>query len=302
MTSSDQKKHMQVLNFQKDRWGRSITECLFHSMEGTTDTHLRDSQRNDYRNNYRGRYVYPASRTRDHRAPYPPLRREYNHKVTLVLTLDSLTKHPKEILATKTQLCLLAPRPMIMPLRSGNTDRYCDYHQEKGYYTNDYIQLRKQLEMALELGKLNHLVKDVRQRGMGSHSRDAPQPAKIINVISVNSVKDKKQKGSEITKSWMNIRISFPAISSEDISEEPLIVEAKVEGYLARLKETQTDLVGFVGEISKSLGKIELEMSRKETYGRGRKIRGEKEVAVMEEVLVNSSFPDQRVSIGRGLS
>ncbi|GJZ88437.1 hypothetical protein Tco_0660219 [Tanacetum coccineum] len=32
----------------------------------------------------------------------------------------------------------------------------------------------------------------------------------------------------------MNIPISFPAISSEDIFEEPLIVEAEVEGYLVR--------------------------------------------------------------------
>nr|GEY45438.1 hypothetical protein [Tanacetum cinerariifolium] len=74
----------------------------------------------------------------------------------------------------------------------------------------------------------------------------------------------------------------------EDVSDEPLIVEAEVEGYLvrriyvdrgasvevmfehyfenlspaikARLKETQTDLVGFVEEATKPLGKIELEV------------------------------------------
>nr|GFD37824.1 reverse transcriptase domain-containing protein [Tanacetum cinerariifolium] len=88
--------------------------------------------------------------------------------------------------------------------------------------------------MALESGKLNHLVKDVRQRGSGSHGRDAPQTAKVINAISVNSVKYKKRKVREMTKLWMNIPISFPAISSEDISEEPLIVEVEVEGYLVR--------------------------------------------------------------------
>ncbi|GKD63304.1 reverse transcriptase domain-containing protein, partial [Tanacetum coccineum] len=149
-------------------------------------------------------------------------------------------------------------------------------------------QLRKQLEMALESGKLNHLVKDVRRRGRGSQGQDDPQPAKIINVISVNSVKDKKRKIREVTESWMNIPITFPAVSSDDISEEPLIVEAEVEGYLVRrvyvdegssvevmfehcfenlnprikagLRETQTDLVGFAGEVSKPLGKIELDV------------------------------------------
>nr|GEU91477.1 putative reverse transcriptase domain, ribonuclease H-like domain protein [Tanacetum cinerariifolium] len=131
-------------------------------------------------------------------------------------------------------------------------------------------------------------VKDVRQRERGSHGRDALQPAKIINVISVNSINDKKQKAREATESWMNTPISFPVITSEDISDEPLIIEAKVEGYFvrrvyvdegssvevmfkhcfenldektkARLKETQTDFVGFAGEISKPLKIIELEV------------------------------------------
>ncbi|GJW68315.1 reverse transcriptase domain-containing protein [Tanacetum coccineum] len=194
--------------------------------------------------------------------------------------------------------------------------------------------------------------------------------------------------------------ISFLAISSEDISEEPLIVEAEVEGYLvrrvyvdegssvevmfehcfenldsrikARLKETQTDLVGFEGEISKPLGKIELEVCfdnrglcrrtsmkfivvrvpspyniilgrprlktlrtipstihsmmkfptpkgmatlvtqtiiiaecgrlEKKQMIKEESFEREKEVAVTKEVLVNPSFSDQRVTIGRRLS
>ncbi|GKC56875.1 reverse transcriptase domain-containing protein [Tanacetum coccineum] len=176
-------------------------------------TRPRESRMDDFRNSHRGRDAYYVNKARDDRAPYPPPRGEYNSRVA--------------------PLRLPVPRPMLNPLRSGNTDRYCDYHQEKGHYTNDCIQLRKQLEMTLESGKLNHLVKDVRQRGRGSHGRDDPQPAKIINVISVNSVKDKKRKVKERPESLDNIHI-FPAISSEDISEEPLIVEAVVEGYLVR--------------------------------------------------------------------
>ncbi|GKB88846.1 reverse transcriptase domain-containing protein [Tanacetum coccineum] len=252
------------------------------------NTHPGDSRRSDYRNSYRGRDAYPMNRTRDYRAPYPQPRGEYHNRFAPMLTLDSLTKRPKEILATETQLRLPALRPMLNPLKSGNMDRYYAYHQEKGQYTNDYIQLRKQLEMALESGKLDHLVKVVLQRGRGSHGKDAPQPAKIINVISVNSVKDKKRKVREVTEVWMNTPITFPSIASEDISDEPLIVEAEVEGYLvrqiyvdegslvevmfkhcfenihpritARLRETRTDLVRFAGEVSKPLGKIELEV------------------------------------------
>nr|GEU41443.1 hypothetical protein [Tanacetum cinerariifolium]GEU62796.1 hypothetical protein [Tanacetum cinerariifolium] len=80
-------------------------------------------------------------------------------------------------------------KPYILLRGERNTDRYCDYHQGKGHYTNKCIQLKKQLEMALESGKLNHLI---------------------------------------------NIPITFPAIPAEDIFEEPLIVEAEVEGYMVR--------------------------------------------------------------------
>ncbi|GKE35200.1 hypothetical protein Tco_1454522 [Tanacetum coccineum] len=49
---------------------------------------------------------------------------------------------------------------MIETPKKENLDRYCDYHGEKGHYTNDCYQLKRQLEAALESGKLNHLVKD----------------------------------------------------------------------------------------------------------------------------------------------
>ncbi|GKA49158.1 hypothetical protein Tco_0742116, partial [Tanacetum coccineum] len=105
-----------------------------------------------------------------------------------------------------------------------NTDRYCNYHQEKGHYTNDCKKLKKQLKMALESGKLNHLVKDVRQRGRGNRRDEAPQPAKIINMIRVVPVEEKIINIQP--EEWMNIPITFPLVSSEDVSDELLIVEA----------------------------------------------------------------------------
>ncbi|GJX60386.1 reverse transcriptase domain-containing protein [Tanacetum coccineum] len=86
----------------------------------------------------------------------------------------------------------------------------------------------------------------------------------------------------------MNTPITFPGVISDDASDEPLIIEAEVEGYLVRrvyvdegssvevmfehcfenlpakvkagLRETRTDLVGFAGEVAKPLGKIDLEV------------------------------------------
>ncbi|GJV02423.1 reverse transcriptase domain-containing protein [Tanacetum coccineum] len=107
-------------------------------------------------------------------------------------------------------------------------------------------------------------------------------------MVRILSSKEKKRKDREATEAWMNTPITFPGVISDDASDEPLIIEAEVEGYLVRrvyvdegssvevmfehcfenlpakvragLRETKTDLVGFAGEVAKPLGKIDLEV------------------------------------------
>ncbi|GKB05808.1 hypothetical protein Tco_0834003 [Tanacetum coccineum] len=78
------------------------------------------ARRNEKRNNHRRRDNYDLYRGRDNRAPYPPPRGDYQGRVHLVFTLDALTKPPKEILVTKTQLRLPPLRPMLNPSKGGN--------------------------------------------------------------------------------------------------------------------------------------------------------------------------------------
>ncbi|GJR74526.1 hypothetical protein Tco_0086891 [Tanacetum coccineum] len=86
----------------------------------------------------------------------------------------------------------------------------------------------------------------------------------------------------------MNVPITFPPVPARDLSDEALVMEAEIEGYLvrrihidkgasieimyehcfnmlhpkikARLTETQTTVSGFSGERVKPLGKIELDV------------------------------------------
>ncbi|GJV65219.1 reverse transcriptase domain-containing protein [Tanacetum coccineum] len=64
---------------------------------------------------------------------------------------------------------------------------------------------------------------------------------------------ENKRKSTEKEESWMRALITFPAVSSEEVSDEPIIIEAIMEGYM-------TDLVGFPGEVVKPLEKMELEV------------------------------------------
>ncbi|GJY77723.1 hypothetical protein Tco_0483524 [Tanacetum coccineum] len=161
---------------------RDVHQRLTFPTSTRNDRDNRSSQRRDYKGN-------------DYKNPY---------------------KCPKEILATETQLQLPAPRPVANPLRTGDPDKYCDYHQDKGHHTNDCIQLRKQLEIALESGKLNHLMKDLRQRVGRGQSKNPPPPPKVINMVRILSSKEKKRKDRKATEAWMNAPITFPGVISDD--------------------------------------------------------------------------------------
>ncbi|GKB02660.1 hypothetical protein Tco_0830749 [Tanacetum coccineum] len=68
---------------------------------------------------------------------------------------------------------------------------------------------------------------------------------------------DRKRKSrAGVEQDCMKVLITFPPILADDVSDEPLIVEAKVEGYL-------TKLVGFAGEQLIPIGTIELEVAFK---------------------------------------
>ncbi|GJY57162.1 hypothetical protein Tco_0456277 [Tanacetum coccineum] len=208
----------------------------------------------------------------------------YHHPM---VNLNSLTKKPNKIIALELQLNLQPPRPMQLPPKKENQDRYYDYHGEKGPYTNKCFQLRRQLEMAQESGKLNHLIKGVRQRGRGNTKGRDARKDKVINMIR-SWPDDRKRKSVQREESWIKAPIVFHPLSMEDASDEPLIIEAVMERYLvrrvyvdqgasmevmfehcfenlspamkSRLRSTQMDFVGFVGSMVKPLGKIELEV------------------------------------------
>ncbi|GJS97669.1 hypothetical protein Tco_0804637 [Tanacetum coccineum] len=99
-----------------------------------------------------------------------------------VLTLDLLVSTLKEILATEHQLHLPQPPPLVGVPSKENLNKYCDYHNEKGHNTSDCFYLKRQLEIALDSDKLNHLVKDVREKEKGRQKGNGPQKGKVINM------------------------------------------------------------------------------------------------------------------------
>ncbi|GJY18228.1 hypothetical protein Tco_0389719 [Tanacetum coccineum] len=54
---------------------------------------------------------------------------------------------------------------MTGPAKSQNKNKFCEFHGDKGYNTDECIHLRKQIEEAVKSGLLSHLIKEIKQGG-----------------------------------------------------------------------------------------------------------------------------------------
>ncbi|GJT29574.1 reverse transcriptase domain-containing protein [Tanacetum coccineum] len=162
--------------------------------------HHNDQNQHFLYGNHRRRSEHkPTFRAYERHTPYVPpqhsnqeFRRPRESRA--VLTLDSLSSTPQEILETEHQLRLPQPAPLVGVPSKENLNRYCDYHNEKGHSTNDCFHLKQQLEKALESGKLNHLVKDVRQRGRTWQRNNGPQKSKVIDIVQLSGFSGEQVK------------------------------------------------------------------------------------------------------------
>nr|GEY21397.1 putative reverse transcriptase domain-containing protein [Tanacetum cinerariifolium] len=73
-----------------------------------------------------------------------------------------LTKTPKEILATEASK-FQPPPPMVTPVEKRSSNKFCDFHNDKGHSTDECMQLKKQIEELVRAGKLSHLIKEIKQ-------------------------------------------------------------------------------------------------------------------------------------------
>ena len=111
-------------------------------------------------------------------------RNDIYRRDTRPIDLNALTKAPKEILATEHQLRLPAPPPLRGRPSRENMDKYFDYHGEKGHLTNECHNLKEQLKKAMETGKLDHLIRDVRQRDrVPPRGNNQVNQGRIINMV-----------------------------------------------------------------------------------------------------------------------
>nr|GEX75840.1 reverse transcriptase domain-containing protein [Tanacetum cinerariifolium] len=108
-----------------------------------------------------------------------------------------LTRTPKEIIMAEAGK-FQSPPPMVTPLEKRISNKFCEFHNDKGHSMDECMQLKKQIEELVRVGKLSHLIKETK------HGRDHFERAK---------------------------EITFPPLTASSGTEGPLVIEAKMGGH-----------------------------------------------------------------------
>ncbi|GKA25119.1 reverse transcriptase domain-containing protein, partial [Tanacetum coccineum] len=202
------------------------------------------------------------------RFPHGNNRRRSEHRA--VLTLDSLSITPQEILATEHQLKLPQSAPLVGEPSKENLNR---------------------------------------QRGKGNQRNNGPQKAKVINMVQSHPL-GRKRKTTMRDEKWMNVPITFPPVPARDLSEEPLVVEAEVEGYLLRaIPSTIHGIMKFptpwgVATIASQAAMV-LQCGskrKKQAVELPEEVKRLNDTSPTKHVLINPAYPEQLVVIGKNFS
>ncbi|GJV12832.1 reverse transcriptase domain-containing protein [Tanacetum coccineum] len=174
-----------------------------------------------------------------------------------------LTRMPKEIFEAESGK-LKPPPPMVTPLEKRSSNKFCEFHNDKGYNTNECVQLRKQIEELVRAGKLSHFIKEIRQDRdqQKTGKKDAPVKDKAADIYMIQPWQ--RMMRQKVTQSFARVKeITFPPLTANKGTEGPLIIEAEIGGHAVhsiyvdegssmeiknQMVSATTSLTGFSGE------------------------------------------------------
>ncbi|GJU48591.1 reverse transcriptase domain-containing protein [Tanacetum coccineum] len=143
-----------------------------------------------------------------------------------------LTRTPKEILDAKVGR-FKPPPPMVTPVEKRSSNKFCDFHNDKGHSTGECMQLKKQIEELVRAGKLSHLIKEIKQR------RDQPKvgkkeaPAKDKSMAIYMIQPWHRMTRQKVTQSFQRVsEITFPSLTTSSGTEGPLVIEVEIGGHM----------------------------------------------------------------------
>ncbi|GJR80623.1 hypothetical protein Tco_0151408 [Tanacetum coccineum] len=152
-----------------------------------------------------------------------------------MIGLRSLQKLPNKFFALEKGK-FKAPPPMTTPVEKQNHVKFCEFHSEVGYNTDECIHLKKQIEEMLKAGKLPHIIKELKQNS----GKEQPKVAKKGETsgkdnkhsnIHHGTTLGKRMEAKDHTRFSFHLKFLFPPPGEDEGTEGPMIIEAEIGGH-----------------------------------------------------------------------
>nr|GEW14698.1 reverse transcriptase domain-containing protein [Tanacetum cinerariifolium] len=175
----------------------------------------------------------------------------------------SLTRTPKEILAAKEGK-FQPPPPMVTPVQKINSNKFCDFHNDKEHNTDECMLLKKQIKDLVRAGKLSHLIKEIKQGRDQSKvgKKETPTKDKPMEIYMIQSwQRMTRQKGLLVIEAEIGIHmiqhLYVDGGSSTEVLYEHCFNRLRLE-VKNQMVSTTTSLTGFSRETIWPLGQLRL--------------------------------------------
>ncbi|GJV03553.1 reverse transcriptase domain-containing protein [Tanacetum coccineum] len=123
------------------------------------------------------------------------------------------------------------PPPMVTPAEKRSSNKFCDFHNDKGHSTDECMQLKKQIEELVRAGKLSHLIKEIKQGRDQTKNGKKEAPAKDKSLAIYMIQPWQRMTRQKLTQLCPGREILRPTANS-DGTEGPLVIEAEIGGHM----------------------------------------------------------------------
>ncbi|GKE63859.1 hypothetical protein Tco_1514226 [Tanacetum coccineum] len=103
---------------------------------------------------------------------------------------------------------------MVTPVEKRSNNKFCEFHNDKGHRTDEYVQLKKQIEELVRAGRLSHFINEIQQDKdqQKTGKKDAPAKDKAATIYMIQSWQ--RVTRQKVTQSFDRIReITVPPLT-----------------------------------------------------------------------------------------
>ncbi|GJY76200.1 reverse transcriptase domain-containing protein [Tanacetum coccineum] len=121
---------------------------------------------------------------------------------------------------------------MVTPVDKRSSNKFCEFHNDKGHSTDECMQLKQQVEELVKAGKLSHFIKEIREDRdkLKNRKNEAPAKEKAAAIYMIQPRHRVTQQKVTLSFAQKN-EITFPPLSANKGTEGLLVIEAEIGGH-----------------------------------------------------------------------